>query len=281
MNAPSETRSLDRAIDILEILAGRGPSALHDLHKLSGLSKTTVRRLLGTLEKRDFVRRGISDGAYRVNVALPAHGQDTFTGRVARLVRSASQSMLELTRSIGWPSDLHIYVDGRMRIVESTHALSRFGHSKRDVCENELNLFVAASGLAYLSTLSDEQIYRKIQELQTDELWSQGRYGIPRSRLFQEIARARASGLGTRIISQTDSGGFNAVAAPLLLHSRCIGALSVWWPQSYLSPRSFIARHGEEMIQTARAISLNLSAVSQIGLRSAPADEPYRESTLS
>ena len=248
---------------MLELLAERGPCALYELHDGSGLPKTTLRRLLATLAKRNFVRRGISDGVYRLNLALPAQRDESHVGRVARLVRAASPCMLALTRSTTWPSDLHVYFDGRMKIVESTHALSPFGQSKRQVCENEINLFAAASGIAYLSTLSDEQIDAKIDELQGHELWRLSRLGVRRARLFKEIARARVTGYGKRLVSQTDSLGFTAIAAPIRSKEGCVGAISLWWQQSYLDSQNFAERHGGALSSAARTIGRDFDALTR------------------
>lgn len=257
MPVVSKTRSLERAIDILELLTARGPSALHELHRASGLSKTTLRRLLDTLTRRHFVRRGLSDGAYRSNVTTPTRGDQTHQVRVARLVHVAAPLLLRVNGSIGWPLDLHVHHQGRMQIIESTCTISPFGFNYPYRPELELNIFAAASGLCYLSMLSDERVAKLIDALRDQELWALARYRISPQRLFDELAAVRQNGYARRLVNQTDQTGFHAIAAPILSGKRGFGAVSIRWPRSYLSIARFAERHAEELISLAKGISAN------------------------
>jgi IclR family mhp operon transcriptional activator len=251
----SKTRSLERAIDILELLAMRGPSALHELHHASGLSKTTLRRLLDALTRRHFVRRGLSDGIYRSNVTIPTRGDQTHQARVARLVHVAAPLLLRVNDSIRWPIDLHVHHQGRMQIIESTCSISPFGFKDPYRPELELNIFAAASGLCYLSTLSDERVVNLIHALRDQELWSLARYRISSQRLFHELAAVRAKGYARRLVNQTDQKGFHAIAAPVFSGKHGIGAVSIRWPRSYLSVAAFAESNAEGLIALAKAIS--------------------------
>ena len=117
-----QTRSLHRGLDILDGLAN-GPASLQKLHEQTGLSKSTLRRLLATLVDRRYIRRGISDNIYRSNVAVPTSAFGETAVRYGRLVEVASPYMMQLTEAVKWPSDLHVYHDGHMQILESTHGL--------------------------------------------------------------------------------------------------------------------------------------------------------------
>ena len=255
MPLASKTRSLDRAIDILELLSIRGPSALHQLHNASGLSKTTLRRLLGTLMRRHFVRRGLSDGIYRSNVTIPTRGDQSHQAKVARLVHVAAPLMLRINDSIRWPIDLHVQHRGRMQVIESTCMISPFRFDYPYRPELELNIFAAASGLCYLSTLPDERIEKLIESLRDQELWSLARYRISPQRLFQELAAVRKNGYARRLVNQTDQQGFHAIAAPILSAKRAVGAVSVRWPRSYLSVAGFAERYAEKLMNLADGIS--------------------------
>ncbi len=113
-----ENRSVDRAITVLEILAKDRRCSLHQLHERTRLPKSTLRRLLRTLTKRHLVRVGISDGLLRPNIAFPWSGDRAHAAHIGHVVEIALPHMVELTRRIGWPSDLHVYNNGRMQIVE-------------------------------------------------------------------------------------------------------------------------------------------------------------------
>ena len=252
--SPETTRSLDRAIDILEILSTAGPCALHEVQRLSGLPKSTVKRLLEALARRNLVRRGLSDGAYRLNIAIPQPGDATHGSRVAQLIRAASPHIIELTAKIGWPVDLHIFNQGRMQIIETTHALSPFDRGKPDIYDVELNVFAAASGIAFLSTLPDDEISVLIETLAPDPRFSMQSFKVTATRLFREVEEARKTGFARRLIGQTGAGDFNAVATPIGSSGSCAGAISVWWPRTYLSETEFLKDKSATIAATARAI---------------------------
>ncbi|MDT2021691.1 IclR family transcriptional regulator C-terminal domain-containing protein [Methylocella sp. CPCC 101449] len=258
MDTTSKTRSLERAIDVLEHLAARGPSALHHLQDETGLSKTTLRRLLETLVRRRLVRRGLSDGAYRCNITLPSRGDKTHQGKIARLIDVATPLLRASNTDIRWPIDLHIYHQGRMQVIESTRTISPFGFNRPHRPELDLNIFAAASGISYLATLSDTRVWKMIETLRDQELWALSRYRVTPQRLFREIELTREKGYARRLANQSD-GGFHAIAAPIRSHRTGIGAVSLWWPQTYLTLPAFADRHAEQLKDLAAAISREMS----------------------
>lgn len=228
---------------------------MHELHRASGLPKTTLRRLLGTLTHRKFVRRGLADGVYRTNISIPRRGDPTHQGSVARLVNAATPLLLEINARIRWPIDLHVHHQGRMHVIESTRTISPLSFNDPYRPELELNIFAAASGLCYLSTLADERVLKLIEALRDQELWSLSRYRISPQRLFQELAAVRKNGYARRLANQTDQRSVLAIAAPILAAKQGVGAVSVQWPCGYLNLTAFADRYAEEVIGLARAIS--------------------------
>jgi DNA-binding IclR family transcriptional regulator len=171
--------------------------------------------------------------------------------------------MVGLTKTIGWPCDLHLYHHGRMQIIESTHALGPLEIGGVQLYDLELNLFAAASGLAYLSTLPDAEIDKLITELCDDPLLSLVRFRISRIRLFQEVERARSTGFGRRLVEQTGACGYDAIAYPIRSGSQGVGALSVWWPYKSLGHPELVRRYGNEIRDAAGAIEAHLRAVNR------------------
>ena len=255
MRTSSKTRSLERSLDILELLAARGPSALHELQRASGLPKSTLRRLLETLTRRQFVRRGLADGVYRCNITVPNRGNRTHQGMIARLINIATPFLLDANEAIRWPIDLHIQHEGRMQIIESTRAISPLGFNHPYRAEVELNMFASASGLCYLSTLSNQSVLKLADTLRNQELWSPARYRISPRRLLQELGSVRKNGYAQRLANQTDQGNFHAIAVPIFSGTTGIGAVSVWWPRAYLPVTAFAQLHAMRLQELARAIS--------------------------
>ncbi len=117
MKRPTENRSLDRGLALLECLSIHGASSLRDLHAHTALPKSTIRRLLGTLIRRKIVRRSFADRLYRTNIPFPLQGPVATPGE-GWLVDCAAPHMIELTHRIGWACDLHIFERTHSRIIE-------------------------------------------------------------------------------------------------------------------------------------------------------------------
>ncbi|MFF3490381.1 IclR family transcriptional regulator [Streptomyces sp. NPDC002795] len=63
-------QSVDRAVSVLQILAVRGPCGVTEIAGQLGVHKTTVFRLLATLEARGLVEQGAGRGRYRIGHPL-------------------------------------------------------------------------------------------------------------------------------------------------------------------------------------------------------------------
>lgn len=100
---PTSMRSLERAIDVLEVLDGsRHPLRLTDIAKRAGLPANTTLRILGVLESRGRVER---DGqGYRAGVALLLGAHAFLTS--SPLLMSSRSVLSELAAATGLASSL-------------------------------------------------------------------------------------------------------------------------------------------------------------------------------
>lgn len=255
----SQVRALDRGLSVLEFLGERGPSSLQQIHAGTGLPKSSLRRLLATLVRRRFIRVGLSDGMYRCNIATPrgVNAQDSV--RIGRLVEVARPHMLLLTQEIKWPNDLHIFTNGRMRIIESTHGQSPFPGHGVDV-ETELNMFAAASGLAYLACLEDGEAVAILDACRADEFASPERYGVTQHGLVQSLATVREAGYAQRRTSQIRRDNRRAIAVAIRERARPVGALAIAWPKELMDADAFAATHLPALMDAASAITRELGA---------------------
>lgn len=257
-----ENRSLDRALTIMEALARGAPCSLHQLHERSGLPKSTIRRLLGTLNKRHFIRQGISDGLYRTNIALPWASDREHAATAARLVEVARPHMVRLTETIKWPSNLGIPRGGRWHLIESTRSLSPFKMDRQKVLDYERNIFATATGLAYLSALDDTQVSNLVRAQAADRQWGVEYVKIDERALLRELQIIRAKGYATRrkgFYARPESRRYNAIAVPINDGRRPIGSINIWWPKRHLSANQFARKYLTELRVTADAISADLA----------------------
>ncbi|MEV0470782.1 IclR family transcriptional regulator [Streptomyces prunicolor] len=63
-------QSVDRAVSILQVLATRGPSGVTEIAEELGIHKSTVFRLLATLESRGLVEQDTERGRYRIGYTM-------------------------------------------------------------------------------------------------------------------------------------------------------------------------------------------------------------------
>ncbi len=253
---PSETRSLDRAIDILELLGRHKSLALHELHAELGLPKTTLRRLLGTMVTRNLVRVGLSDGKYRSNCVIPQSRSPDLTARAARLVSVAVTRMQALSERIGFPVDLHVCHDGRMHIVETTNPVEHLPYGGRTV-EIEVSMFAAASGLAILARLPTMEREHVIALCDRVPDFAMLRFWSSRAEFNEELAAAAARGYGLRRQSQRSPDWLTAAAVAVRAED-CWGALAIWWPKQIMDLRTFEHNLLPALRDTAQAIEAAL-----------------------
>lgn len=263
MGRITENRSLDRGLDLLNSLSVHGASTLRDLHARTGLPKSTIRRLLGTLVKRKIVRRSLNDQRYRANISLPMQGE--VAPRDGWLVDCAVPHMIELTRRVGWSCDLHIFEHDHSRVIESTRPLSPFFQYEREI-DLEVSPFGSAGGLAVLSTWSDDAVLALVDETDRDPVWNLQRLGIGRSELLSTLRQIREQGYAFRIDSypgETSKGNkLRAIARPVTHRGSAVGALVVLWPRDFMSPARFADIHLKGLIDSAAAISADLDRLS-------------------
>ena len=266
--AKLQNRSLDRGITLLEVLARNGASSLADLHRESGLPKSTIRRLLATLINRRMVRRSLSDKRYRINITLPASAGEPVPPELTVLVDVAMPHAIELTRSIGWPSDIHLVDANCMRIVDSTRPLSPF-HLYRGLVNRKLNIFGAASGMICLASMEEEAIAHYHRATMGDRIWGLARFNLSLEAYMEETMITRERGYGVRLTSYLGEtvldDGLAAIALPLLQDGRPFGALSILWPRTYKDHVEFAKDYLAALAEAVEAVNQALQQYSDSG----------------
>jgi IclR family transcriptional regulator, KDG regulon repressor len=64
-------RAVDRALDVLLCFSSRTPElTMTQISELAGINKSTVHRLLATLERKRFLKRDSTTGVYRPGIRL-------------------------------------------------------------------------------------------------------------------------------------------------------------------------------------------------------------------
>ena len=257
-SVPKQNRSLDRGISLMEALAQRESLSLAELHRITGLPKSTIRRLMATLVGRSIARRSLADGRYRINVTLPHISPKVVPRELALIADTAMTHALALTRTVGWPSDLHILDGTAMQIIDSTRVFSPF-QLYRGQLNRHVNLFGSASGIACLSLRSEGEVRALHQATEGNRIWGLARLGIAFADYLPILEGARRRGYGTRLSNELGETPFDdllaAIAVPIGPQGRSLGALTLLWPRSFASPETFASRHLDALQQAADAIN--------------------------
>lgn len=157
-------QGLSRGLSVLKALnqAEGGWATIRELSEATGLHRTTVRRLLETLQKEGILRRSTSDDSYRLTPDVRSLS-DGF--REEEWISEAASPVLgELLLKVVWPSDFATRDGLHMRVRETTHRFSPLSFHKVTV-RRRLPLALTAAGRAYLAFCEEDERTELIDRL--------------------------------------------------------------------------------------------------------------------
>lgn len=157
-------QGLIRGLDILRAI-NRSPGGWCSIAQLSdqtGLHRTTVRRMLETLQAEGYVRRSASDDSYRLNQKI-RQLSDGFTDD-EWISEVANPVLGELLQKLVWPSDLCTIDGDAMLVRETTHRFSPLSFH-RAMIRQRLPILFTAAGRAYLAYCGQEEREQLLQLL--------------------------------------------------------------------------------------------------------------------
>ncbi|STR33914.1 Mhp operon transcriptional activator [Klebsiella grimontii] len=142
-------RGLSRGLLLLNLLNKfDGGATVGTLAEFSGLHRTTVRRLLETLQDEGYVRRSRSDDSFRLTIKVRQLSEGF---RDEHWISALATPLLgELLREVLWPTDITTLDVDAMVVRETTHRFSRLSFH-RAMVGRRLPLLLTASGLTWLA----------------------------------------------------------------------------------------------------------------------------------
>lgn len=147
-------RAVDRALQVLELLAAEGPARLSDIARQAGLPVSTTHRLLVTMQQRGFVQPEPEAGAWAVGRKAFAVGA-AFSSRHSFLA-PAIHSLRRLRDATRETANMGTIISGEVSIVaqsesrEITRAIAAPGARTPVV--------LSAMGKAIIATWPDEAV---------------------------------------------------------------------------------------------------------------------------
>ncbi len=252
----SSVQAVKRAIAILKVFSSEEPElSLADVSKRLQLPKSTVARLLSTLEEEGLVAKDIETGFYRLGVELIrlANNVHIYTD----LRRIARPYMRELANQVGESVSIAV-LQGHDVVnldvyVPPGHLVKRVGWAGR-----HMPAYATAAGRAILAFLSKEE---RLQYLEGPfEALTPKTLTDPK-RIRLELQRVRAQGYATAFEELEE--GLHAISAPIFNYERrVIASISVSGP-GYRLTRARIREITPEVLSVARRISEEMGYKSE------------------
>lgn len=218
---PGAVQSVDRALTILERLAGHGEAGVTELADELSVHKSTAFRLVATLEAHGLVEQTEERGKYRLGVGLLRLAGAT-TARLD-VVQEARQLTRKLAADSGETVNIAVLADRSALYLDQVAGSSAL--QSHNWVGQHIPLHATANGKVLLSGLSAEE--------RTDVLGSLPAYtGLTitrKSGLRQELERVREQGYAVAVDEL--EVGLTALAAPIHnAHGDVIASMSVSGP---------------------------------------------------
>jgi IclR family mhp operon transcriptional activator len=239
MAAFEPVTSVLRAFEVLRIINERDHATVTEIHRMSGLPKPTILRMVETLIAAGYVVRENDRPAYVATgkCLLLSNGFRAHD----RLTAVAAPMLAAFRRKIGWPSDIGIF-DGDAMVIAAT---------SRDLGVLVLNrkigtrtpLLLSALGRAYLAFCDDAECERIVDRLRQ----SSGPLDqIAKSRervdsLRRETRRRGYSVTDKRYLDTAYDGLIWGIGVPIMADGKVVAAMNVMFLRSAMTLEAGVA----------------------------------------
>ncbi len=242
-------QSIERAFSILRALA-IGPMGVTEIAERVDLPKSTVARLLASLESQGVVTQDHAGGEYRLGEGLLEIAGAAQPGR--NLVATARPHLIDLVEATGETTGISVVDNGTMYYLEHVEAESDI--QVRDWTGESAPLHTVPSGLVVLAHWSEA----RLDSFLGHSLAASTRHTIT----DPDTIRANLSSireLGYAWGYEEFAEGINSVAAPVISPAGSVeAAIHVHGP-AYRFPQPDQAHHiGQQVSEAAKTLSQDL-----------------------
>ncbi|HEX5970585.1 MAG TPA: IclR family transcriptional regulator [Gemmatimonadaceae bacterium] len=231
--ATAGTRAVERALDVLRTIGeARTEPGLSDIADDLGLHKTTVFRLLGALERAEFVVRDEERQRYQLGPALFRLASQA--RRASGLHEAARAELEALAHDVGETATLEVLVGREVLILDEVHG--RFLVGGAPEVGMRWPAHATSTGKVLLAAAEVEGATPGARRRSAPgRLARLGPHTITsRAQLERELAKVRRDGYAVGM--EELEPGFVAIGAPVRnAHGRTVAAVSVGGPKARLS----------------------------------------------
>lgn len=243
----STVQSIDRAFSVLRALAA-GPAGVTDIADRVGLPKSTVSRLLSTLEELGAVEQVSAGGEYRVGWTMIELAAAARPGR--SLISLARPHLAELTRLTGEAAGISIPDGSDMLYLDQLTPDSEL--QVRDWTGHRIPMYAVPSGHVVLA--ADDALAKRVTEGPL-EVFTPHTITDPAA-LLQRLQQVRDDGYAWAL--EEFAVGLNSVAAAIrTTDGRVVASLHVYGPASRFPGDRSRAMLGDTVKATADKIRID------------------------
>jgi len=246
-------RAVERALDVLMCFTSQTPElTMSQISELIGINKSTVHRLLATLEGKRFVERDPLSGVYRpgirlLQMAFLTRDHNNLRRLVTPLLHELSSQYRENVNLSVLDEAFVVYMD----VIESPQRVKLAA-----VPGQRLPAFCTASGKSILAFLPIDIVQHILEN-------GMPRYTcntiIAKEEYFEDMLVVKERGFATS--EQEFEDGINAVAAPILNGSgKPIASISIAGPAFRLT-RDRMIEIGPELVSQIKNFSHEVELV--------------------
>jgi DNA-binding IclR family transcriptional regulator len=240
-------RAVERALDVLMCFTSQTPElTMTQISELVGINKSTVHRLLATLESKRFVERDPVTGIYKPGIRLLQMAFLTMEHNgLRRLAAPYLQDLCNRHRENVTLATLDVADVVYIEVIESTQRVKLAATPGQ-----RLPAFCTASGKAILAFLPEDKM-KHILELGMPK-YTQNTITSPQA-YFEDILHTRERGFA--ISEQEFEEGINAIAAPIC--NQPVASVSIAGP-AYRLTRERMLEIGPDLLITAKNIAMEV-----------------------
>ncbi|WP_240434452.1 IclR family transcriptional regulator [Streptomyces sp. YIM 130001] len=242
----NSVQSVDRAVSILQVLAARGPSGVTDIAEALEIHKSSVFRLLATLEARGLVEQDNERGRYRIGYTMvELAGGVTKGDDLSLLSRPVCR---ELAAAVGETVNLAVHEGDE--VISIDQVIGNAAITSIDWIGKRTPLHATSAGKVFLAHLPQDEV----TEILAQPLEEYTEYTVTDPALLKEqLQTVRELGYG--VASEEHEIGLAALSAPVRsLNGEVVAAVTLSGPTFRINDHT-ISGLAEQLVAAGDKIS--------------------------
>lgn len=225
MRSFKPVEAVSRALRVLRVVNEEPMTSVASIHRVTGLDKATIVRMLETLEHEGYVVRDPERRTYVVTARtlLLSQGYDK-----PRWIGTIAEPTLSRFRNaIGWPSDIALFDQDAMVVIQTSRGQGPLSFNRQPGFRSPV--LVTSIGLAYLAFCPSEERLRIIAHLaENPDPWND--LAREPEQLHLILEKVREQGFATMSEAYTDSvfsGSVWAIGVPIRKDDKLFATMNV------------------------------------------------------